>query len=148
MENRTVYQTNTRSAEDLILHMMGYLSVREKMETQRINSEDGNYTIVQAKINHSGLRKIVGLDRAVTIRFRILPTTVETEIGNAKWIDKSIVLTVAMFVAFWWLAIPAGRGIYAQRKLLKDVKAEMDFFMKDDSTVSSDSNDPEQIIEA
>ncbi len=128
MTNVKNYPTTAHSAADLVNRMYDYLSFYQRMDTQRIYDEGGRTTILQARTPGGALKQIIGLDKAVTIRFTETAQGISVEIGEGNWIDKSIVMTTSMFI-LWPLAVTSGVGIYKQRKLLKDIEHELDSFM-------------------
>lgn len=128
MTNVKNYPVNTHSAADLINRMYDYLSFYQHMETQRIYDEYSGSTVLQARTPGGAIKQVIGLDKAVTVRFTETTNGVSVEIGEGKWLDKSIVMTTSMFI-LWPLAVTSGVGIYKQKKLLKDIEHEIDNFM-------------------
>ena len=123
------YSTRTFTGEELIEHMMNCLTVQQKMDVQRVQSEDGNTIIVQGRIKNGAYKQFLGLDRAATLRFQIKPNTVAVEVGEGKWLDKVVLTTIPVFVAFWWLIIPTAYGTAKQHQLFQLIMREMDSFM-------------------
>lgn len=128
MSSSKIYSTSHHSASDLVEHMYHYLIDAQGMETQRIHNAESNFSIVQARTKGGKVKQFVGLDKAVTLRFIASPGVVNVEIGEAKWVDKSVVMTISMFI-LWPLAATSGVGFYKQQKLLNDLNAEMDTYM-------------------
>lgn len=128
MADNKIYPITRHSAEELAEHMQYYLADEQGMDTQRIHSDEGNFTVVQARTKGGKYKQIVGLDKGVTLRFFDAPGAVNVEIGEAKWIDKSIVMTLSMFV-LCPLTVTSGIGIYEQKKLISDLIEEMDTYM-------------------
>ncbi len=128
MMSNKIYPTTHHTASELINHVDSYLANVQGMETQQVRNAEGEFSIVQARAKRGRVKQLVGLDKAVTVRFIEAPSAVNVEIGEAKWIDKSIVMTVSMFI-LWPLAVTSGVGIYKQKKLIRDLMAEMDGYM-------------------
>ena len=93
----------------------------ENMECQSFNT--GNGYIVQARVRSGGVKQLIGMDKAVEVRFNMVPGSnqITVEMGGAKWADKAAVMAVSMFV-LWPLAITSGVGIYGQKKVLDKAK--------------------------
>lgn len=141
MATNKVYPVTHHTASELINHMYSYLSDDQGMETQRVRDNAGNYTLVQARTKGGKFKKIVGLDKTVTLRFIEAPNAVNVEVGEAKWIDKSIVMTLSMFV-LWPLTVTSGVGIYKQKKLISDLISEMDSYMVKMPAPEKSSSEP------
>lgn len=84
MTNNKIYPISRHSAEELVNHMQNYLADEQGMETQRNNNIEGNFTVVQARTKGGKYKQIVGLDKAVTLRFFDAPSAVNVEIGEVK----------------------------------------------------------------
>lgn len=93
----------------------------ENMETQYFLRNDCH--IVQARVKSGKLKQLVGLDKAIEVRFTPVNNngSVTVEIGGAKWADKAAVMATSMFI-LWPLAITAGIGIYGQSQVTKKAK--------------------------
>ena len=93
----------------------------ENMETQYFLRNDCH--IVQARVKSGKLKQLVGLDKAIEVRFTPVNnnSSVTVEIGGAKWADKAAVMATSMFI-LWPLAITAGIGIYGQSQVTKKAK--------------------------
>jgi len=97
-------------AQAVSAHLIG----NEKMEAQVLTSGD-NY-VVQGRIT-SGLRKLVGMDKAITVKLSPAgENTVAVEIGEGRWLDKAGVAVVSWFV-LWPLAVTALVGTVQQAKV-------------------------------
>lgn len=141
MANNKLYPVTRHSATELISHMHTYLEDSQEMEVQCIHSSEGALTILQARARGGSFKQLVGLDRAVTLRFTEMPGVVNVEIGEAKWIDKSIVMIVSMFI-LWPLTVTSGVGIYRQQKLLSSLTEEMDDYMVNSEGQNSNAQNP------
>ena len=118
-----------KNLNGLISAVDRYLSNIENMETQRVTDENNGYTILQARAKGGKWKQIVGMDKAITIRFiKKSYASVCMEIGEAKWADKGTVMAVSMFV-LWPLAVTSGIGMYQQGSLPKKIKNEADKYM-------------------
>ncbi len=112
----TTYTLNGRKVTDIAMAVRNFLETSEKMETQCFFTNDGG-AIIQARVRGGSVKKFVGLDKAITVK--LAPAgeeMVNVDIGEAKWTDKGIALTVSWFV-LWPLAVTSGIGIYKQHKL-------------------------------
>lgn len=105
-----------------------HLSVVENMETQIINGGSANMTAIQARTRNGGLKQLVGMDKALTIRFIENGDSVTVELGEAKWGDKAAIMATAMFI-LWPLALTSGYGIYKQKKLPGNIKRVIDNYI-------------------
>ena len=106
-----------KDVSGLISAVDAYLSNTEKMETQRVTDEGGGYVALQARVKGGNWKQIVGMDKAITIRFiKKSWNYVRVEIGEAKWIDKGGIMLLSMFV-LWPLSITSGIGMYKQGSL-------------------------------
>lgn len=115
-----------KSIEGALEVLDHYLSLGEKMETQRAAGEDMTYAALQAKASGGNLKQLVGMDKAITVRFvREGESVIGVEVGEAKWADKGATMVLAMFGA-WPLAITSGYGIYQQSKLADKIKGVLD----------------------
>lgn len=128
-QSYTYQLSQGRSLNGLISAVNKYLSGTENMETQRVASENDEYTMLQARVKGGTWKQLVGLDKAVTIRFiKKSYDSVCMEIGEAKWADKGAVMTVSMFV-LWPLAVTSGIGMYKQGSLPGKIKDAADSYM-------------------
>lgn len=89
---------------------------------------DGNYRIIQARTPNGGMKKIIGMDKALTIRLHQRDNQLQVELGEAKWADKAAVMAVSMFF-LWPLAITSGTGMYKQNKLVKDIRSTIEQYI-------------------
>lgn len=126
MASSKYYPVHHHTAAELFNHMCDYFTDVQGMEIQCIPTAAG--TVIQARVKGGQYKKFLGLDRAATLRLTEVPGVVNVEIGEAKWIDKSVVMTISMFV-LWPLTVTSGVGFYKQKKLLDDLSAEMDRYM-------------------
>lgn len=88
---------------------------KEKMTTQKLTDELGN-KVLQARASGGKWKQFLGMDKAITIRFKESKESVSVEIGDAKWVDKGAVMVTSLFV-LWPLALTSGYGLYKQGKL-------------------------------
>lgn len=103
-----------------------YLSDTEKMETQRVTDEGGGYVALQARVKGGNWKQVVGMDKAITIRFiKESWNSVRMEIGEAKWIDKGGIMLLSMFI-LWPLTITSGIGMYKQGSLPGKIRGVAD----------------------
>ena len=128
MAETKIYPASNETTERLIAHVTNYLERSETMQTQQIESEDGNFTIVQARVRGGSFKQFVGMDKVVTLRFVRGAGVVNVEVGETKWIDKTLVGTLSMFV-LWPLAVTTIFGVYKQKKLITNILKTMDDFM-------------------
>ena len=97
-----------KSLLGLVTAVETYLSNTEKMETQRVNGENGDYVALQARVQGGSWKQLFGMDKAITIRFiKETYRKVRMEIGEAKWVDKGGIMLLSMFV-LWPLTITSG----------------------------------------
>lgn len=128
-QNYTYKLKDGKNLKGLISAVDTYLSDTENMETQRVAGENNEYTMLQARAKGGKLKQIVGMDKAITIRFiKKSYDSVCMEIGEAKWADKGAAMAVSMFV-LWPLAITSGIGMYQQGSLPKKIKNAADKYM-------------------
>ncbi len=109
-----------RSLYGLVSAVENHLSDEEGMETQRLTDEKGA-TVLQARAKGGKWKQFIGLDKALAVRFsKVGSNEVRMEVGESKWVDKGVVMTVSMFV-LWPLAVTSGVGMYKQAKLPEHV---------------------------
>lgn len=109
-----------KSPEGLAEAVINFLSESENMETQlMVPDQNGSVCVVQGRVRGGGFKQFFGLDKAITVRFNVLQggNTVNVEIGEAKWGDKGVAMTVGMFIIAWPLAITSAIGMYKQGQL-------------------------------
>ncbi len=112
----TTISLNNRTVQDVAMIARNYLESAENMNTQFFFTNDGS-AIVQAKLRGGAVKQFMGLDRTTTVRITpISDTHVNIDIGEGKWVDKGIAMTVSLFV-LWPLAVTSGVGMYKQSKL-------------------------------
>ena len=124
---RTYTLRNGVTANDLIIRLCNFLDC-SNMETQTAANQDGSCIVLQARTHGGTLKQLVGMDKAVTIRLNQVGDSLNVEVGEAKWGDKAIVMTVSMFV-LWPLTVTSGIGIIAQKQLINRIWNQIDFFM-------------------
>lgn len=108
-----------KSPQGLADSIIDFLSKSENMETQlMIPDPEGNICVVQGRVLGGGYKQLIGLDKAITIRFNVMPgkKAVVVEIGEAKWIDKGVAMAAGLFV-FAPLAVTSSIGMYQQKQL-------------------------------
>ena len=120
MKSFTYRNESVKPISDLVNKLNNYFVLRN-MEVQILTPIDTNTTIIQAKKSNNSMRNIVGQALASTVMINPKENTVTVDIGCGRWLDKSILTTISLFV-FWWLAIPAGIGFYRQDKIMKDAR--------------------------
>lgn len=129
MTNSRFYKiSNGCTAEALVEHMENFLRDTENMETQRIETPSQGIVVLQARVRGGKVKQLVGMDRAITLRFFESNSDIHVEIGEAKWTDKAVVMTTSMFV-LWPLAVTSGVGIYKQKSLANSILRELDTYM-------------------
>ncbi len=123
-----------KSVYGLISAVENYLSNTEKMETQRVNGENSDYVALQARVRGGGWKQLIGMDKAITIRFiKVSSGEVRMEIGEAKWADKGGVMLLSMFV-LWPLTITSGIGMYKQGSLPGKIRDVADKYTETSSS--------------
>ena len=128
MNNSKTYTIqNGTSVDGLISRLCAFLS-NSNMETMTNENQDRSCVAIQARIRGGKFKKLVGLDKTVTIRLNQVGDNLNVEVGGAKWGDKAIVMTTSMFV-LWPLAVTSGIGIYKQNRLLNRIWEQIDFYM-------------------
>ena len=116
----TTYNLNGRKVEEIAAAVRNYLESSENMETQCFITNEGA-AVLQAKARGGAIKQFVGLDRAITVRITpVSETHITVDIGEGKWVDKGIALTVSWFV-LWPLAVTSGVGLYKQHKLPQNI---------------------------
>lgn len=120
--------TPGKSVNGMMDAAMRYLSISEGMETLTLPKSSGNVSAIQARVRGGALKQLVGMDKALTVRFLEDGNHVTVEFGEAKWGDKAAVMAVSMFF-LWPLAVTSGYGIYKQKQLPQKVKNAIDNYM-------------------
>ena len=104
-----------------------FLRLSKNMDTQILTT--GNGRMIQARTKGGKFKQFIGLDKALTVKINSMNSNeLEIEIGEGKWVDKGVVLTVSMFV-LWPLAVTSGVGIVQQIALQKQVEKEIAFYL-------------------
>ncbi|HBA69860.1 MAG TPA: hypothetical protein DCZ40_10970 [Lachnospiraceae bacterium] len=112
-----------------------YLCQMENMDTQQLSGMDTSFIILQARAKGGIVKQLVGMDKAVTVRFSKDRTNkVTVEIGEAKWGDKAAVITISMFV-LWPLTVTSGIGLYQQSRLPHKIKSVLDGYFCENSVL-------------
>lgn len=129
-DKRFVYTIkNGKSVNGLVNAVKTMLVSSEKMEVQKVSGDNTAYTVLQARTAGGKAKQFVGMDKAITIRFICeKDREVSMEIGEAKWVDKGVVMAVSMFVLAP-LAITSGIGMYKQHKLPEKIRLAADEYM-------------------
>ena len=118
----TTYNLNGRNAQDIAMVVRNYLEMNEGMESQSIMTAEGG-AVIQARARGGALKQFVGLDRAITVKITpISETHISVDIGEGKWVDKGIVMTVSWFV-LWPLAVTSTVGMMKQHQLPKKINS-------------------------
>lgn len=125
----TYLLSGNKSIEGLISAVDMYLSNTENMETLRMDGGNNSYIVLQARAAGGKWKQIIGMDKAITIRFiKQSSNSVCMEIGEAKWADKGAAMAVSMFV-LWPLTITSGIGMYKQGTLPGKIKNAADRYI-------------------
>ncbi len=120
LQSYSFYLPPYRSAGELVQYVESYLSEGENMETQVFMPDpNGSVCTLQGRVRGGGFKQLFGLDKAITVRFNVLKdqSSVNVEIGEAKWGDKGVAMTVGMFIFAWPLTITSAIGMYQQKQL-------------------------------
>lgn len=117
-----------KSVSGMIDAARQYLAAAENMEVQMLNGGSANVTILQARARSGGFKQLVGMDKALTIRFTESGSTATVEFGEAKWGDKAAVMAVSMFI-LWPLTLTSGYGIYKQKKLPENIRKVLEEYV-------------------
>ena len=116
----TTYNLNGKTTQDIAMIVRNYLEMNESMESQSLMTAEGG-AVIQARARGGALKQFVGLDRAITVKITpISETHISVDIGEGKWVDKGIAMTVSWFV-LWPLAVTSGIGMYKQSQLPKKI---------------------------
>lgn len=114
--NATYTLGNGKTMDGMAYAVASFLRNEENMETELVPTENGS-TFLQARVRNGSLKQIVGMDKAIFVRFNpIGDRQVQIEISKGKWVDKSIVMAISM-VVLWPLTVTSGIGMYQQGKL-------------------------------
>ena len=126
---KRVFPGQAEYVEEVAQHVENLLKL-EKLETQRV--ADSSAVIVQGAQTGSkwqkGLRKVAGLELAVTVAVAAKGNNLEMVIGAGKWMDKAIggVVGFALFAPVW---LSTGWGIYVQQKLFNKIETEVEQYL-------------------
>ena len=114
--NATYTLGNGKTMDGMAYAVASYLRNQENMETELVPTENGS-TFLQARVRNGNLKQIVGMDKAIFVRFNpVGERQVQIEITKGKWVDKSIVMAISM-VVLWPLTVTSGIGMIQQGKL-------------------------------
>jgi len=118
----TTYNLNGKTTQDIAMIVRNYLEMNEGMESQTFATAEGG-AVIQARSRGGAIKQFVGLDKAITVKINpISETHVSVDIGEGKWVDKGIAMTVSWFV-LWPLAVTSGIGMYKQSQLPKKINS-------------------------
>ena len=94
----TTYNLNGKTTQDIAMIVRNYLEMNEGMESQTFATPEGG-AVIQARSRGGSFKQFVGLDKAITVKINpISETHVSVDIGEGKWVDKGIAMTVSWFV--------------------------------------------------
>ena len=111
-----IYRLDKHSMTDAAKHVSYFLEDSENMEVQCLSTFEGAY-IIQARVRHGKVKKLFGMDKAISVKLTPIGNEFfSVDIGEAKWLDKGVALTVSWFV-LWPLAVTSSYGIYKQKAL-------------------------------
>ena len=79
------------------------------------------------------LSTLVGLDTAATAQFSADEDALRIEVGGGKWLEKAAVAGVG-YVAFPALLIPAGIGVWKQKKLFDELQNEIRYYIENETS--------------
>ena len=106
----------------------------EGYEVQVVTVEGGG-RIFQMRTGHASkwkkvLSEVTGLANAVTVTMKPEGDGLTVTVGGGKWLEKAAVAGFATFVALGVLLIPAGIGMWKQKKLLTTVSSEIEDYVR------------------
>ena len=114
--NATYTLGNGKTMDGMAYAVASFLRNQENMEAELVPTENGS-TFLQARVRNGNLKQIVGMDKAIFVRFNpVGERQVQVEITKGKWVDKSIVMAISM-VVLWPLTVASGIGMVQQGKL-------------------------------
>ena len=114
--NATYTLGNGNTMDGMAYAVASFFRNQENMETELVPTENGS-TFLQARVRNGNLKQIVGMDKAIFVRFNpVGERQVQIEITKGKWVDKSIVMAISM-VVLWPLTVTSGIGMIQQGKL-------------------------------
>ena len=85
------------------------------MQTQIFETGEHG-AVVQGRVKGGKAKQWIGMDKAITVKLSDQNALLTIEIGESKWVDKGVAMTVSMFV-LWPLAITSAIGMAKQAKL-------------------------------
>ena len=106
---------NGNSLNTIANGVSAFLQTSQNMETQILSSNNGDM-IVQGRVVGNKWKRFIGMDKAISVKMSEMNGILQVEIGEGKWLDKSLIMTISMFV-LWPLAITSGFGFYQQAKI-------------------------------
>lgn len=117
------YTLREGKSVDEVADLVTRFLYNEKMEVQTLGHP--GCMVIQARVGKVGVKRLVGMDKAIEVRLSHEGQRLVVEMGNAKWADKAVVMAVSMFV-LWPLAITSGIGIYKQNELFEQIRFLID----------------------
>ena len=117
------YTLREGKSVDEVADLVRRFLYNEKMEVQTLGN--AGCIVIQARVGHVGVKKLVGMDKAIEVRLSNEGQRLVVEMGSAKWADKAVVMAVSTFM-LWPLAITSGIGIYKQNELFEQVRVVID----------------------
>ena len=106
---------NGNSLNTIANGVSAFLQTSQNMETQVLSSNNGDM-IVQGRVVGNNWKRFIGMDKAISVKMSEANGILQVEIGEGKWLDKGLIMTISMFV-LWPLAITSGFGFYQQAKI-------------------------------
>lgn len=118
-----------KTAEGAAYAVKEFLRTNEKMDTQVLRMDNGAY-VVQGRVTGGRWKQFIGMDKAISVTLNSSSGNIlVVEVGDSKWIDKGLAMTVSM-VVLWPLAVSSGIGMISQGKLpekiFKSIKSYLD----------------------
>ena len=99
----------------------------EGLRTQVI--ESGYDIVVQGQGSSGFIRKVLGLEQAVTVKITVDKDDLQITIGGGRWLDKVTGAAVGWFL-FAPAAVTAAYGIYNQQKIYGKIEKEIERFLE------------------
>jgi len=138
MAEKRLYPKCAGDVDGLAGHLKGkYPSIEWDTQLFRLDDEEGKGTVFQVRPKGGTwqtLKDWTGLGIAATVTMKVVGDALEVEVGGGKWLDKAAVAGIATFVTLGVLIIPAGVGAWQQKKLLGEIRTEIDGYFRSGAT--------------
>ena len=136
MNTKTYVLKNGKTITGMSNEIEQMLSLEENMDTQMLTMDDQS-VIIQARIRGGEYKKLIGMDRAITVR--LIPIgehNATIEIAHSKWLNKGTAGFVGAHIIAWPLVVMAAYSTYKQCRLPSKIISTVEAYMNNNADAS------------